>query len=117
MAMQIVVSYERMRSASYRGGFADVWKGDHFGRDVAVKVVRTYSDSNLQKVLGVSCPLPPPLRADALTAANVEILQRGCSMEGPPSSKRLASNRSDGGRERVCDDIGLDGEWKHQRFY
>ena len=60
MAMQIVVSYERMRSASYRGGFADVWKGDHFGRDVAVKVVRTYSDSNLQKVLGVSCPLPPP---------------------------------------------------------
>ena len=38
----------------YRGGFADVWKGEHCGRDVAVKVLRIYSDSDLQRVAGVS---------------------------------------------------------------
>ena len=40
--------------ALYRGGFADVWKGEHCGRDVAVKVIRTYSNSDLQKIIGVS---------------------------------------------------------------
>ena len=38
----------------YRGGFADVWKGEHLGRQVAVKVLRTYSSSETTKVAGVS---------------------------------------------------------------
>ena len=37
----------------YRGGFADVWKGEHRGQDVAVKVLRTYLNSDLQKITGV----------------------------------------------------------------
>jgi len=52
--MKILVSYDRMDSEMYRGGFADLWKGEHCGREVAVKVIRTYTKSDLQKVIGVS---------------------------------------------------------------
>jgi hypothetical protein len=38
----------------YRGGFADIRKGNYSGQDVAVKVIRTYSDGDLQKIIGVS---------------------------------------------------------------
>ena len=60
-ALRIPVCYDRTEVASYRGGFADVWKGEYCGRDVAVKVIRTYSKSDLQKIIGVSyrsCILP-----------------------------------------------------------
>ena len=50
----IPVCYDQAGVAQYRGGFADVWKGEHCGQDVAVKVIRTYSDSVLQKIVGVS---------------------------------------------------------------
>ena len=50
--LKIPVDYSGV--ALYRGGFADVWKGKHCGRDVAVKVIRTYSGSDLQKIIGVS---------------------------------------------------------------
>jgi len=53
-AMKVLAWYDRTGSALYRGGFADVWKGDHHGREVAVKVIRTYTKSDLQKVVGVS---------------------------------------------------------------
>ena len=59
--LKIPFCYDRTSVALYRGGFADVWKGEHCGRDVAVKVLRTYSNSDLQKVIGVSyrlCSLP-----------------------------------------------------------
>ena len=46
--------YDRTCSALFRGGFADVWKGECSGRDVAVKVLRTYSNSDLQRTIGVS---------------------------------------------------------------
>ena len=45
--------YDRTGRALYRGGFADVWKGKHGDRDVAIKVLRTYSDSDLAKIVGV----------------------------------------------------------------
>jgi hypothetical protein len=51
--LKIPVCYDRTGTALYRGGFADVWKGQHCGRDVAVKVIRTYSDDDLQRVIGV----------------------------------------------------------------
>ena len=56
--MHITASYGKTGSALYRGGFADVWKGKHRGRDVAVKVIRTYSDSNLQGMMGASFSFP-----------------------------------------------------------
>ena len=51
--LKIHVSYNQTGEALYRGGFADVWKGEHGGQDVAVKVIRTYSNSDLQRVVGV----------------------------------------------------------------
>ena len=38
----------------YRGGYADVWKGEYCGRDVAVKVIRTHSNDESPKVAKVS---------------------------------------------------------------
>ena len=37
-----------------RGGFGDIWKREHQGQQVAVKVLRTYANSNLQKITRVS---------------------------------------------------------------
>jgi serine/threonine protein kinase len=52
--LKIPVCYDRTGTALYRGGYADVWKGQHCGRDVAVKVIRTCSNDDLQKIVGVS---------------------------------------------------------------
>ncbi|KAF9789484.1 kinase-like domain-containing protein [Thelephora terrestris] len=54
-ALRVTVKYDRMGCALYKGGFADVWKGEHSGRHVAVKVLRTYSTSDLQKIIGKFC--------------------------------------------------------------
>jgi hypothetical protein len=86
-----------------------VWKGKHCGRDVAVKVIRTYSDDDLQRVIGVgcwSCSLSACLRADAVTVA---ILQGGCDVENPPTSKHPIADRSDDVQDSVCDGIRLGG--------
>ena len=52
--LKVSVSYNRNEYPLFRGGYADVWKGEHCGRDVAVKVIRIYSRSDLQKITGVS---------------------------------------------------------------
>ena len=52
--MRISNCCDRTGIALYRGGYADVWKGQYCGQEVAVKVIRMYSNSDLQKVLGVS---------------------------------------------------------------
>ena len=49
--------YDRNGHPLYKGGFADVWKGEHRGRDVAVKVLRIYSNSDFQKILDVGSRL------------------------------------------------------------
>ena len=50
----VTACYDRTGAASRRGGFADVWKGEYRGREVAVKAIRTYSNSDLQRIIGVS---------------------------------------------------------------
>ena len=54
-AMEIPTCYDPTGNALYSGGYADVWKGKYLGGDVAVKVIRTFSNSDLAKVIGVSC--------------------------------------------------------------
>ena len=54
-ALEVLVDYDRTGDALYHGGFGDVWRGEFCGRDVAVKVVRIYSHSELQRVINVSC--------------------------------------------------------------
>ena len=53
-SLRVPICYNRANFPLYRGGYADVWKGEHGGREVAVKVIRTYSNSDLRKVVGVS---------------------------------------------------------------
>ena len=89
-----------------------MWKGDHRGREVAVKVIRTYTKGDLQKVVGVSHSTCS--RAGELTESCAEVLQRGGDVEGPSASKYTSANRGYDDRESVRDDIGLDGERKHQ---
>lgn len=53
--MKVPICYDRTSDALYSGGYADVWKGRYRHRDVAVKVIKTFSNSDLAKVIGVSC--------------------------------------------------------------
>ena len=52
-SVQIPLCYNRMDAPLYHGGFAEVWKGEHQGREVAVKVLRVYKTSNLAKITRV----------------------------------------------------------------
>ena len=57
-SLQIPMCYDRSGAPRYRGGFADVWKGEYQGCDVAVKVLRVYSTSDLTKIKSVSRHIP-----------------------------------------------------------
>ena len=92
--MKIHAEYDRTSDALYRGGSADVWKGIYCGRDVAVKIIRAYSDSDLRKIIGVGYVLCTLSHIDALTGACVEVLQGGRDMENPSTSERAAADRS-----------------------
>ena len=90
MALNIPVSYDRTGDALYRGGFADVWKGEYCGQEVAVKVIRIYSNSDLRKVIGVSYRLRS---VPTCLYTNTSALCRGSarrSSRGKPSSIRTS---------------------------
>lgn len=52
-ALEVQVTYDRTKDSLCWGGYGDVWKGEHHGRDVAVKVLRRYTKSVLQKIMKV----------------------------------------------------------------
>ena len=54
MSLQIEVYYDPAEVPHSYGGFADVWKSEHLGREVAVKVLRRYAKSDLRKITRVS---------------------------------------------------------------
>ena len=97
--MKIHAEYDRTSDALYGGGSADVWKGIYCGRDVAIKVIRIYSDSDPRKIIGVGYLLCTLSHIDALTGACVEVLQGSRNMENPSTSERAAANRSDDDRD------------------
>ena len=55
-ALKVVVDCKRTGVALYRGGYADEWKSRCSGLDVALKVIREYSNDVLQKIIHVSHP-------------------------------------------------------------
>jgi len=59
-SLQIGLCYDPAGIPHCRGGFADVWKGEHRGLEVAVKVLRTYTNSDLEMVARVSRPQRSP---------------------------------------------------------
>lgn len=88
--------YDPKEDPLYHGGFADVWKGQHLGRDVAVKVLRLYPKDDLTRTRNVGC-LRDLLFVIYINERSyfVEILQEGYWMESPPSSKCAAVVRCD----------------------
>lgn len=55
-ALQVLANYDRSSGALCHGGFGDVWKGELSGREVAVKVIRTYLQGELERVINVGGP-------------------------------------------------------------
>jgi len=68
----------------FAGEFGDVWKGQHNGREVAVKVLRV-PKSDLKQTRQVGCP--KIVRTDELIISDIAVLQGSCNMEEPSSSE------------------------------
>jgi hypothetical protein len=98
---------ENMRCS---GKFADVWKGQYQDREVAVKVLRVHSDSNLKHMGEVGRPQLITCISE-LTISCAEVLRGGCGMEDPPPSKCSAATGCDEDRDPIRDGIGVDDEW------
>ena len=58
-SIQIPLRYNRTRAPRYQGGFAEVWKGEHEGIEVAVKVLKVFMTSDLTKITKVGFPVLP----------------------------------------------------------
>ena len=117
-SLQVPLCYDRQGFPLYAGGFADVWKGEHLGQDVAVKVIRTPSSVDLQssrKIISVGCAIL--LRIHSLTESHIEVLQGGCNMEIASTSKCAPADRSDDDWNPFRDGIRVDGGRKPQCFH
>jgi len=114
--LAIPLCYDPMGIPSCRGGFADVWKGQYNGREVASKVLRVYQNGDLERIRRVGRP-SSVVRIRELTVSRTEVLQRGHGMECPLPSERATAIRRDHDRDSVRDGIGMDGEREYQRVY
>lgn len=88
---------------------------DYRGQDVAVKVIRTYSNRELRGVINVGCwPCFVCAYYALIILLYAEVLQGSCDVEIPPASQHLATARSNDDRDPIRDGISLDGKWKYQ---
>ena len=55
-SIQIPLCYDRTEEPRYEGGFAKVWKGEHEGIEVAVKVLKVFDTNDLTKIKRVGFP-------------------------------------------------------------
>jgi hypothetical protein len=53
--MQIPLRYSRMGTPFDGGGFSEVWKSEYEGRVVAIKVLKVYQTSDINKITRVCC--------------------------------------------------------------
>ena len=111
-SMVVPLCYNPMEDPLHHGGFADVWRGQHQGRDVAARVLRVYLNDGFRKIRRVGGRRYPQLVkcTNELTVSGIAVLQEGCDMERPSPSERVATIRCDDDRESVRDGIGVDGE-------
>ena len=73
-SIQIPLCHDRTEAPRYEGGFAKVWKGEHEGIAVAVKVLKVFTTSDLVKIKRVGFPVFRRAGVDRL----VPITQRFC---------------------------------------
>ena len=110
--MRIAVCYDSYKTPQAVGGYADVWKGSHEGKDVAAKVLRVYSSSDFDKIRKV-CSARLLALTEKLIVPYAVVLQGGRDMERTPSSERAAVGRRDDGGEAFRDGLGVDAQWKY----
>ena len=73
-SIQIPVYYDQTEDPRYEGGFARVWKGEHKGIEVAVRVLKVYLASDPVKIRRVGFPVCQRARVNRL----VSTTQRFC---------------------------------------
>ena len=101
-----------MKSPLCHGGFADVWKGEYRGREVAAKVLRIYSKNDPERIRRVGRWLCFRIVVFINDRPRlVEVLQGGCGLEDPPPPKCTSTARCDDVRGPARDGVGVDGEW------
>ena len=83
-SLQIEVCYDLLSLAHFRGGFADVWKGNHRGRVVAAKVLRICASDDLQMITRVSHQRYPHFQYSCLHADNLCSVSARSSWRGKP---------------------------------
>ena len=85
-SLTIRLDYDVTGDPRYRGRFADVWKGQYQGRDVAVKVLKLRSEGDPGEIRKVGCRWSSQLAKSMNNRLPfAEVLQGGCGMERPPS--------------------------------
>ena len=65
-SIQIPLCYDQTEDPKYEGGFAKVWKAEHEGIEVAVKVLKVTMKSDLVKIKEVGFPICQRARIDRL---------------------------------------------------
>ena len=114
-SLAIPLCYNPNEAPQCHGGFADVWKGQHHGREVAAKAVRVYSTSDIERIRKAG--RPRLVRINELTVPHTEVLRGGRDVELPSASERTAVGRGDDVRDSARDDIGMDVKREHQRVF
>ena len=112
-SVTIPTCYDPTETPQSHGGFADVWKGNYAGRDVAAKVLRVSMSSDIDRIRRVSCP-EMVVFVNEPTRLGAEVLQGSDDMEYTASYKRIGTGRCDDDRVSVCDGIRVDGEREHE---
>ena len=105
--------YDQTDNSPCRGGHADVWKGEYRGQDVAVKVLRTYSNRELEKMINVGCVLRSISVPLLTTIRGTEVLQGGCDVEISSTPKYLTTSRGDDVKKYVRDGLKLDAKRRY----
>lgn len=54
-SVQIQLCCDRSGTPLYQGGYADVWKAEYGGREIALKVLRVFSVSDVEKITSRFC--------------------------------------------------------------
>ena len=114
--MQIPLCYDRVGTPLYRGGYADVWEGEHGGRKVAVKVLTIYMTSNLGKITRVSC-VTTHVRTGRLITDHIEVLQGSHNMEGSSSPERSTAVGGNNDEQPIRNGIRMDDQREYQRIH
>ena len=91
-----------------------MWKGEHQGTEVAVKVLRVVV-GNLDKIRSVGHRPKPSNGVNGGAHYDcVEILQGGHDVEKSLPPKRAPVAGSDNDQQALRNDIRVDGSWEHQ---